>query len=334
MNNHHTVSTKKLPTPTTTLPTKIIQEFHRAATVGGGITGTLKEGGEIKSVVTQADFDAQARIIGGLRQTWGDDLRMIGEEDEDDAPPTTTLVGDGLLDRTLLLDSFSEKLLDEEIPINELALFIDPLDGTREFVEGRLENVACLIGITRNSRPIAGVIGLPFPEGSQNKPVRVYYAIGDQLGNAGSWPVQIDDEVDMPSVSTDTITILTGDSRDPVLINATNHAKSLAGNPNHLLIGGTAAKLRIVATQPNSLAILHFKTQLWDTCAPQALIESNGGKVTDLFGSPLDHSPDRLVGNILGVVASSGEPEVTRIHDELCATTQADPMSVQRFFNK
>ena len=65
---------------------------------------------------------------------------------------------------------------------------MDPLDGTREFVEGRLQNVACLIGIARNNRPITGVIGLPFPEGSTESDIRIHYAIADEPNSAGTWP--------------------------------------------------------------------------------------------------------------------------------------------------
>ena len=35
------------------------------------------------------------------------------------------------------------------------------MDGTREFVENRIENVQCLIGITLNGKPIAGAVGMP-----------------------------------------------------------------------------------------------------------------------------------------------------------------------------
>ena len=37
--------------------------------------------------------------------------------------------------------------LDYDIPIHQLCLFIDPLDGTGEFVAKRYEAVSCLIGI-------------------------------------------------------------------------------------------------------------------------------------------------------------------------------------------
>jgi 3'-phosphoadenosine 5'-phosphosulfate (PAPS) 3'-phosphatase len=45
--------------------------------------------------------------------------------------------------------------------IDEIIIFIDPMDGTREFVEGRIHNVQCLIGITLNGRPVAGAMGMP-----------------------------------------------------------------------------------------------------------------------------------------------------------------------------
>jgi 3'-phosphoadenosine 5'-phosphosulfate (PAPS) 3'-phosphatase len=51
----------------------------------------------------------------------------------------------------------------------ELIVFIDPLDGTREYIENRIHNVQCLIGITLNGVPIAGAVGLPFGSGGNNQ---------------------------------------------------------------------------------------------------------------------------------------------------------------------
>ena len=103
---------------------------------------------------------------------------IIGEEDESEV---TLDMDGGPLNKALLSDNMN----DESIPLDEIALFVDPLDGTREFVEGRLQNVACLIGISRNNRPIAGVISLPFPEGDARSNVQVHYAIADQPACAG-----------------------------------------------------------------------------------------------------------------------------------------------------
>ena len=51
--------------------------------------------------------------------------------------------------------------------MEDVCVFVDPVDGTREFVEGRLENCQCLIGISVNGRAVAGAIGLPFPKGAK-----------------------------------------------------------------------------------------------------------------------------------------------------------------------
>ncbi|CAD7969163.1 unnamed protein product [Amoebophrya sp. A120] len=55
-----------------------------------------------------------------------------------------------------------KKKLEQTIPVEHITLFVDPLDGTREFVKNRLQNTQTLIGISAYGAPIAGVIGLPF----------------------------------------------------------------------------------------------------------------------------------------------------------------------------
>ena len=171
---------------------------------------------------------------------------IIGEEDDEGTLPRDYK---NSLDKFILKE---KNLRDEEIPLEELALFVDPLDGTREFVEGRLKNVACLIGITRNNRPVAGVIGLPFPDGSTESDVVVHYALTDQKESAGSWPTNSETQPATEDTSNIGTTILTGDSNNPVLMNATACAMVIAKTPTHTIIGGTAAKLRLVATKPNS----------------------------------------------------------------------------------
>ena len=47
------------------------------------------------------------------------------------------------------------------VPLEAITVFVDPLDGTREFVEGRVRNVETLIGIAVRGQAQAGVIGLP-----------------------------------------------------------------------------------------------------------------------------------------------------------------------------
>ncbi|VEU39548.1 unnamed protein product [Pseudo-nitzschia multistriata] len=346
---------------------QVIRSFHEAHSDSKG--GKLKIGGDARSVVTQCDIDAQAKIIAALRSTWGEELLIIGEEDETeagalssgaDAPPplrTDILFDDREVQKTMAPG------LDEEIPLEELALFVDPVDGTREFVEGRLGNVACLIGIARNSRPVAGIIGVPFPGGGDlSCGAEIHYAIADQKDFAGVWsqketPPSGAGESEGASASASTnsdaaeqasndessdrdghaagTTVLSGDSGNPVLQIATTTAVSLApgGDARRVIVGGTAAKLRMVATSTSpTVAVLHFDTQLWDTCAPEALLKCRGGKITDMFGASLVHCPKRTMGNVFGVVASSKGASV--LHDELCRSMRADRDSVMAIFQQ
>ena len=61
------------------------------------------------------------------------------------------------------LDADSKSYLLNKIRSERICIFIDPLDGTGEFVAKRYEAVQTLIGIAIDGRPIAGVIGIPFP---------------------------------------------------------------------------------------------------------------------------------------------------------------------------
>lgn len=49
-----------------------------------------------------------------------------------------------------------------EYEIEKLCLWVDPLDGTLDFVQNTLDNVTTLIGLTYENRPIMGVIGQPY----------------------------------------------------------------------------------------------------------------------------------------------------------------------------
>ena len=320
----------------------VIRSFHAAHQDAKG--GKLKIGGDPRSVVTKCDIDAQERIISGLRKTWGNEIRIIGEEDEDDGPVEPKMEAEfisDLLRKDILFDNEEvgtvvPQDLDEEIPLEELVIFVDPVDGTREFVEGRLQNVACLIGIARNARPIAGIIGVPFPDGDLSSEAEVHYAVADQIKMTGVWPQnEKASAASTPSDDEDVTdcTILTGDSSNPILKKAISCVRSIAkDNIHHTIIGGTAAKLRLVAaSETPTVSILHFDTELWDTCAAEALLNCKGGKLTDLFGSPLVHCPKRKFGNVFGVVASLGGSD---LHDELCRSMRADPEVVHKIFEK
>lgn len=50
----------------------------------------------------------------------------------------------------------------EELQTKDVAVWIDPIDGSKAFAEGNLEQVTNMIGITVGGRPRVGIIHKPF----------------------------------------------------------------------------------------------------------------------------------------------------------------------------
>lgn len=46
--------------------------------------------------------------------------------------------------------------------VDQFTIWVDPLDGTKEYTEGFLDHVTVLIGIAVGKRAVAGVINQPF----------------------------------------------------------------------------------------------------------------------------------------------------------------------------
>lgn len=56
----------------------------------------------------------------------------------------------------------------EELQTKDVAVWIDPIDGTKAFAEGNLDHVTNMIGITVNGRPRVGIIHKPFTSERRN----------------------------------------------------------------------------------------------------------------------------------------------------------------------
>ena len=49
-----------------------------------------------------------------------------------------------------------------------------------------------------------------------------------------------------------------------------------------------------------------YEEKIWDHAAGMIIVEEAGGRVTDLFGKPLDFSRGRTLDNNQGIVATNG----------------------------
>ena len=291
-----------------------------------------KVAGDARSALTEADVRAQRVVTGSLIKTFGQGLSILGEEDgNEDAAVVDVSSIEPLNCDIVSFASVDEK--DDIVLMENCCIIVDPVDGTREYCEGRLHHVQCLIGIAVNGRAIAGVIGLPFPSGAEgfsrdadaDGSAIVYGIVGSADRNKGivgcyNEHLRSPRRRKIQKDECDFI-VTTGDSSSKILKAAREAAFEVARTrhkPGHFVQGGCGNKMLSVAEDCCDCALNHFGTCVWDTCAPEAILRASGGKVTDLFGAPLIHKKNaRSLVNELGVVATSRQSPIS--HDTLCS---------------
>lgn len=230
---------------------------------GGDLAVEMKPGDE---PVTAADREAAELIVAGLAEAFPDDV-IISEEHPDDLRRVTA----------------------------HRVWYIDPIDGTKDFIRGR-DGFCVMIGMTYDHAPVLGVL---------------YAPVSGQLfvaaAGAGAWLIESDDQrrrihcstIDDPSA----IRLVASRSNRTSKI---DEVKSALGIDTELNIGSVGLKLGLIALGERDLYVnpsSHCKS--WDTCAPEAVLLEAGGKLTNLQGNSLRYEDPKLVWDE-GLVASNG----------------------------
>ncbi|CAG0887977.1 unnamed protein product [Cyprideis torosa] len=252
-----------------------------------GVLGTIDKG--IDDPQTEADRQSHACIVNSLKKKFPEVL-VIGEEDESEA------VSEKLFDTFVETEEIPESLLDSNaLPESitsvrgaseEIVIWVDPLDATREFIMPGLEDaVTVLIGIAVEGRPVAGVIHQPFPESKS----RTIWALGD-ITNAA--PISL-------SPPDRGFTVVSSSGH----FNQTLQKYADATGANIIRAGGAGNKVLMVL---DGLADSYFYpregTKKWDVCGPHAVLQAVGGVVSDGLGEEIRYGAN---GNQDGASAES-----------------------------
>ena len=248
---------------------------------------------------TVADRRAQQCIVASIVAAFPQcKLRIIGEEDEvishsSHAKPVNV----HRLSVSAAAASSSSALT---AVADELTLWIDPLDGTREFTEGHVQYVTTLIGITRNNRPIAGVIHAPFIR-------QTVWAIcgvtkAETIRGDGTQYPFVDDSDEVVGSSGVGGRIVTTKSH----FTADMAALITALNPRSILrSGGCGSKVLLLLNEHADAYVYPSNgTKRWDTAACEAVITAAGGKLTDAYGQQIKYERDSNYHNVNGVLAT------------------------------
>lgn len=197
--------------------------------------------------VTEADRRANALIVARLHEAFPDD-GIIAEESEN-AP-----------------SSLNRKRI----------WYVDPLDGTKEFVAKNGE-FSVMIGLAVDGRAQLGVVLQPSED-------LLYAGIVGQ----GAWMEQrgerralaVSEHAD-PSA----LAVIVSRSHRP---RATDALMKRLGIKRESVSGSVGLKVGQIA-QRNADLYVHMsdKSSAWDTCAPEALLIAAGGRFTDLAGDAI-----------------------------------------------
>ena len=177
---------------------------------------------------------------------------------------------------------------------------VDPIDGTKDFIRGE-DGYSVMIGLACDGVPAMGVVYQPAID-------RLFYATSD--GARMEYEGQTTSIAVSQVATAAELRLVVSKSHRSADI---DRVKQQLGISNELNIGSVGLKLCVIAAGQRDLYVNPAaKTKAWDTCAPEAILVAAGGKLTDLFGRPIDYTKE--LAHRRGLVASNG-----RAHGEVIA---------------
>jgi 3'(2'), 5'-bisphosphate nucleotidase len=235
---------------------KILLEFYA--------TDTVVQWKGHDDPVTAADHAANEMIVRELRRHFPDDA-VLSEEAPDDVT----------------------RLRKERV------WMVDPMDGTKQFIE-RIGEFAVMIGLAVAGEPRVGVVYNPVTD-------RLFYAatgLGAYVEEG--WSTK---RLHVTPLS-DVAQMVAARSRShpsPTV----DRIYALLGIKEGLRSGSVGLKFGLIADgQAHVYINTSTRTNQWDTCAPVVILREAGGCVTDTTGAPLSFNTAEL-RNLRGIVASN-----------------------------
>jgi myo-inositol-1(or 4)-monophosphatase len=150
----------------------------------------------------------------------------------------------------------------------ERVWMVDPIDGTRSFIEGRAE-FAISIGLAEAGRPVLGVLCNPATGD-------VYHAVAGGGAFRNGTPIRV--------TRADPVRVTVLASRSEI---ARGDFDRVPSGWRVEPLGSTTWKMARIADGTGDLFLSRGPKSEWDLCAAALLVEEAGGVVTDLAGGAL-----------------------------------------------
>jgi len=287
--------------------------------------------------VTIADYASQAVIGNALAENFPDDAVLSEERSEE----FMLLLSDQqrALVQRFVTDALGGYVFEEQIcawldygkqKIAERMWVIDPIDGTKGFLSGNHYCVA--IGLLINGAPVLGVLASPgFHDVDDEHPdagALTYARLGngaymEMLYGGDPQPIQVSRVTD-PRQATLLTSVSSGHTDNSFMERVDQMLKRAPDAPirrldsqdKHAMLaaGMGDVVLRIV---PDT----SYREKLWDHAAGCVIINEAGGRVTDVYGQPLDFTAGTRFENNRGVLMTN-----RFLHDDFLEAIQKAEM--------
>merc|ERR1712127_94081 len=282
-----------------------------------GDLGVIDKGG-LKNFQTEGDRAVQRLILKTLKTKYPQ-VTIIGEEDGDDGEAGDEKVFEALAPE-VMDKSFPEDL--QNVAPERICIWVDPLDGTMEFVDRMLHHVTILIGIAVDGKAISGVVNQPF------------FGFDDETKKPDQWGRSIWGVVGLGSFGPFEQKPLPKDKK--IICTTRSHASHdvnaciEAMKPDEILRQGGAGNkvLRVIEGDAHAYVFASPGTKKWDTCAPEAVLVAMGGALTDMHGNVMAYDKNAKVPNSGGVLATIS-PETQKWYLEHVPQTVRDNPQLQ-----
>lgn len=184
---------------------------------------------------------------------------------------------------------------------SERIFFVDPVDGTREFVSRNGEFVV-MIGLVEGDRPKVGVIRAPA------QGVTWVGVVGEgayRIASDGTrTPIKTSEKADLSLARI----VSSRSHRSPRL----EKALGALGAAEIAVLGSAGLKgIEVARGAAEAYVAPEYAGKRWDSCASEAVVVAAGGRFTAADGKLIDYRSENLSLST-GVIASNG-----RVHDAI-----------------
>jgi len=248
-----------------------------------------KQSGGVAEIVTNADLESNKRMSFSFPKLFpGVHIRSEEVTDEPidlmDMPSNDEQWTELISSQNIFSPSLQRK-----VAADDISIWIDPLDATREYTEDLLQYVTVMIGVAFKGEPIIGVVRKPFENSTlASFNFEEVKSVWKQTGYKNEWSKL--EKLLTPTTQYGEIKTIVSRS---FWIRAQLIEKYRFRNLFNAIVtpaGGAGYKVWEVVEGRQSVYVHTRKIKLWDLCAPNAIVNALGGKFVKLDGHAIDYS--------------------------------------------